>query len=162
MNTNDFTKAARAEAERRYPALNPDAEELTYPRSALREHKRSAHVAGWEAARTHLAAQEPTDAEVEAAAVALAVEGDDLGEWDSLSTYAQATYLRDARAALSAARADQAEAERDHARAQVDRVRELLTKWVDEYGDPVYRGNGWAEGVRDAAREALKAMDGER
>ena len=60
------------------------------------------------------------------------------------------------------ARADQAEFERDHARAQVDRVRELLTKWVDEYGDPVYRGNGWAEGVRDAAREALKAMDGER
>lgn len=71
MNTNDFTKAARAEAERRYPALNPDAEELTYPRSALREHKRSAHVAGWEAARTHLAAQEPTDAEVQEAAIAL-------------------------------------------------------------------------------------------
>ena len=60
------------------------------------------------------------------------------------------------------ARADQAEAERDHVRAQVGRVRELLTKWVDEYGDPVYHGNGWAEGVRDAAREALKALDGER
>ena len=57
MTADNFTEAARAEAERRYPALNPDAEELTYPRSALREHKRSAHVAGWEAARTHLAAQ---------------------------------------------------------------------------------------------------------
>ena len=53
-------------------------------------------------------------------------------------------------------------AERDQARAQVDRVRELLTKWVDEYSDPVYRGNGWTEGVRDAAREALKELDGER
>jgi hypothetical protein len=50
----------------------------------------------------------------------------------------------------------------DKAEAHVDRVRELLTKWVDEYGDPVYRGNGWAEGVRDAAREALKALDGEQ
>ena len=67
MNTDPFTRAARAEAERQYPALNPDAEKLTYPRSALREHKRSAHIAGWEAARTHLAAQEPTPAEVEAA-----------------------------------------------------------------------------------------------
>lgn len=53
----------------------------------------------------------------------------------------------------------QAEVERDQ--AQVDRVRELLTKLVDEYGDPVYQGNGWAEGVRDAAREALKELDGD-
>ena len=66
MTTDPFTEAARAEAERQYPALNPDAEKLTYPRSALREHKRSAHIAGWEAARTHLAAQEPTDAELDA------------------------------------------------------------------------------------------------
>ena len=57
---------------------------------------------------------------------------------------------------------DQTEAERDQARAQVDRVRELLTKWVDEYSDPVYHGNGWAEGVRDAAREAHKELDGDR
>ena len=55
---------------------------------------------------------------------------------------------------------DQAEAERDQTRAQVDRVRELLARWVDEYGHPVYRGNGWAEGVRDAAREALRALNG--
>ena len=67
MTSDPFTEAARAEAERQYPALNPDAEELTYPRSALREHRRSAHVAGWEAARTYLAAQEPTGAEVLAA-----------------------------------------------------------------------------------------------
>ena len=65
-----------------------------------------------EAERDHLATQEPTDTEVEAAAVALAVEGDDIGEWDSLSTYAQATYLRDARAALSAARATRRDEEK--------------------------------------------------
>ena len=108
MTNDPFTEAARAEAERQYPALNPDAEELTYPRSALREHKRSAHVAGWEAARTHLAAQEPTDAEVEAAAVAICSgEGgcDPCFGWDD-SVDGGCTYCtRHARAALSAARA---------------------------------------------------------
>ena len=108
MTTDNFTEAARAEAERRYPALNPDAEELTYPRSALREHKRSAHVAGWKAARTHLAAQEPTDAEIEAAAEAICSgEGgcDPCFNWDG-SVDGGCTYCtRHARAALSAARA---------------------------------------------------------
>ena len=55
-----------------------------------------------------------------------------------------------------------AEHRADEAEARIKAVRELLARWVDEYGDPVYRGNGWAEGVRDAAREALKALDGER
>ena len=67
MTNDNFTEAARAEAERQYPALNPDTEELTYPRSALREHKRSAHVEGWKAARTHLAAQKPTDYQIDVA-----------------------------------------------------------------------------------------------
>lgn len=39
------------EAEKRYPALNPDAEELTYPRSVVRGFKRSAFEAGAEWAR---------------------------------------------------------------------------------------------------------------
>ena len=73
MTTDHFAEAARAEAERQYPALNPDAEKLTYPRSALREHKRSAHIAGWEAARTHLAAQEPTPADSKISGYDLAV-----------------------------------------------------------------------------------------
>ena len=100
MTTDNFTEAARAEAERQYPALNPDAEELTYPRSALREHKRSAHVAGWEAARAHLAAHEPTDAEVEAAAKVLWDDGGVL-PWDEECE----SYTTLARAALYAARA---------------------------------------------------------
>ena len=37
---------ARAEAEKRYPALNADDEMLTYPREALRSGKRGAFVAG--------------------------------------------------------------------------------------------------------------------
>ena len=57
---------------------------------------------------------------------------------------------------------DAAEHRADEAEARIKAARELLARWVDEYGDPVYRGNGWAEGVRDAAREALKALDGER
>ena len=41
-----FQDEARAEAEQQYPALNPDAEELTYPRAALRQGKRSAFIKG--------------------------------------------------------------------------------------------------------------------
>ncbi len=162
MTADNFTEAARAEAERRYPALNPDAEELTYPRSALREHKRSAHVAGWEAARAHLAAQEPgvqhlwrpgasprpfcgdesarpwvpvtleeslavpvcalchrramhesynlwadqdpTEAEVEAAAIVLCATGRNETIWQLLDPEERDSFRADARAALSAAR----------------------------------------------------------
>jgi hypothetical protein len=44
---------ANAAAEDYYPALNPDAEELTYPRSALRGFNRAAFVEGatWAADR---------------------------------------------------------------------------------------------------------------
>ena len=103
MTTDPFTEAARAEAEWRYPALNPDAEELTYPRSVLREHKRSAHVAGWEAARARLAAQEPTDAEVLAAAWAICRLQDD--GYEPAEDHPCGACAESARAALSAARA---------------------------------------------------------
>ena len=45
----DCPAAARAEAERHYPALNADDEALTYPRSAVREHARGGFVKGYEA-----------------------------------------------------------------------------------------------------------------
>lgn len=106
MTEDDFTQAARAEAEERIQFVPGRAG------SAIGSLSRRVFMDGAEWARDHLATQEPTDTEVEAAAVALAVEGDDLGEWDSLSTYAQATYLRDARAALSAARATRRDEEK--------------------------------------------------
>ena len=53
-----------------------------------------------------------------------------------------------------------AERRADEAEVRIKAARELLARWVDEYGHPVYQGNGWAEGVRDAAREALRALNG--
>lgn len=47
------------------------------------------------------------------------------------------------------------------AEAAVQRVRVQVQGWVDEYGDPVYQGNGWAEGVADAARAIIATMDGD-
>ena len=63
MNNDPFTAAARAEAERDHP-------DDDYEGSGGAE--RCAFMAGAVWARTHLAAQEPTDAETEAAANALA------------------------------------------------------------------------------------------
>lgn len=95
MNTNDFTKAARAEAES-WIGMNPD------------DHDN--FVSGAEWARTHLAAQEPTDAEVEAAARELAErESPTYGarEWDETPPHfpRKQEWRLAARAALSAARA---------------------------------------------------------
>lgn len=66
MTADAFTTAARAEAERRNPPIDRYPDDFTYPRAVLREHKRGEFeaAAGW--ARDHLAAKEPTDAEVEA------------------------------------------------------------------------------------------------
>lgn len=64
MTTDNFTEAARAEAERRYNRIarrNKTADEW------LDEGRASGFTSGAEWARTHLAAQEPTDAEIEAA-----------------------------------------------------------------------------------------------
>ena len=66
MTADNFTDAARAEAERRYNRIvrrNKTADEW------LDEGRASGFTSGAEWARTHLAAQEPTDAEVEAAEV---------------------------------------------------------------------------------------------
>jgi hypothetical protein len=59
---------ARAEAERHWPALRDDDERPTYPRAALREHKRGGYMAGYIAGAT----LDPTEAEVDAAARAFA------------------------------------------------------------------------------------------
>ena len=64
MTADNFTDAARAEAERRYNRIvrrNKTADEW------LDEGRASGFTSGAEWARTHLAAQEPSDAEVEAA-----------------------------------------------------------------------------------------------
>ena len=61
MTTDNFTEAARAEAERRFDFLS-DA---------------SCFEQGAEWARTHLAAQEPADAEIEAAQTELVLHAPD-------------------------------------------------------------------------------------
>ena len=89
MTTADFTEAARAEAERRYTRIvrrNKTADEW------LDDGRAAGFASGAEWARTHLAAQEPTDAEVEAAKAVL----------DSVE---YADEPQSIRAALSAARA---------------------------------------------------------
>lgn len=65
-----FQDEARAEAEQQYPALNPDAEELTYPRAALRQGKRSAFIKGALWAMSRPAPPVITDEMVERAAPA--------------------------------------------------------------------------------------------
>ena len=105
--TDPFTEAARAEAEARWPQ-----------RRASHYVQQIAFAAGAEWARTHLAAQEPTDAEVEAAAITILADegGFDLSDeddayhiyeiqWKDMDEGEMSGRLASARAALSAARA---------------------------------------------------------
>ena len=106
MTTTDpFTDAARAEAERRNPPIDRHPDDLTYPRAALREHKRGAFVAGAEWARAHLAAQEPTDAEVRAALGAANRAALTGSRFDLPLSFYPDNVVDAIRAALSAARA---------------------------------------------------------
>lgn len=66
MTTDDFTDAARVEAERKC-TINPSTSPGERIWNTRHMHDFGVHMAEW--ARTHLAAQEPTDAEVEAAEV---------------------------------------------------------------------------------------------
>lgn len=62
-----FEDAARTEAERRHPAPGSESGiQLGYTQTQIRGVARTAHISGWKEARDHLAAQEPTDAEVRA------------------------------------------------------------------------------------------------
>ena len=102
MTTNNFTETARAEAEQRYNRIvrrNKTADEW------LDEGRASGFTLGAEWARTHLTAQEPTDAEVLAALNAHGVvmspkmhPAQSLDYWGDKSAEAM-------RAALTAARA---------------------------------------------------------
>ena len=84
MTADPFIEAARAEAERRTPLGGHTAPALTQERAGL--------VAMAEWARTHLAAQEPTDAEC-------------IAFWHAFEDAADETNIENIRAALSAARA---------------------------------------------------------
>lgn len=97
MTTDPFIEAARAEAERYF--ADPGADPLTL---SVIDH--AMHMAEW--ARAHLAAQEPTDAEVESAARHIALC--DQIDFDDLVRRGHGLagqYRRQACAALSAARA---------------------------------------------------------
>ena len=107
MTADNFTDAARAEAERRYNRIvrrNKTADEW------LDEGRASGFTSGAEWARTHLAAQEPTAAEVDAAAQELAsaaalIVAAGPKPWEWWTDRNQARFRNAARAALIRARA---------------------------------------------------------
>lgn len=95
MNNDDFTAAAREEARLYWLETLQD--------ETVGIGNLGQHMAEW--ARAHLAAQEPTDAEVEAAARIIfnrARAGNAFA--DAVWFEVRGDYLEDARAALSAAR----------------------------------------------------------
>ena len=103
MTADPFIEAARAEAERRHNRIarrNKTADEW------LDEGRASGFTSGAEWARTHLAAQEPTDAEVLAAlnAQSRGLVGAHATQRDSLDRF-ESQSVAAMRAALSAARA---------------------------------------------------------
>ena len=98
MTTDNFTEAARAEAERRNPSSAPNG--LTRASNAI---SRRDFRDGAEWARTHLAQQEPTDAEVLAAALAICRLQDD--GYEPTEDHPCGACTESARAALLAARA---------------------------------------------------------
>lgn len=103
--TDAFTTAARAEAE-----------EYAWDRNAGTTHEdsldRDAFASGYEYgaiwARDHLAAQEPTDAEVEAATRVIYVRSHHStgrqAPWERLDLEERVAWLEDGRAALTAAK----------------------------------------------------------
>ena len=97
MTTDPFTEAARAEAENfaRTPRMNV---------GTIRDRIAEAHQAGAEWARTHLAAQEPTDAEVEAAARTWAESGPTAAVWEQMAEERREYTRERMHACLSAAR----------------------------------------------------------
>ena len=100
MTTDPFTEAARAEAEKRWSRDLLDDRPLPGP---ARMNRRIGFDLGAQWARTDLAAQEPTDAEVEAAARAIHINT--IREFDDLGGLDQHALRTRARKALSAARA---------------------------------------------------------
>ena len=88
---------------------------------------------------------------------------DDLAVGDCFEV-ADAAYIAAADPATVTALLDALDAETsraDRAEAAVQRVRAQVQGWVDEYGDPVYRDNGWCQGVLSAATEVIRTLDGD-
>ena len=98
MTTDAFTEAAFESAASKYQGDWDSFEQEPVDDYGLSESERRAHIAGWEAARAHLAAQEPTDAEVEAAKAVL----------DSVEYADEPQSIRAALRAARAARRDEA------------------------------------------------------
>ena len=101
MTTDDATADARAAAEdyARTPRMNV---------GTVRDRIAEAHMAGAEWGREQALAQEPTDAEVEAAARAIYVQRASYhtaASWEREPETVKTLYRKDARAVLSAASA---------------------------------------------------------
>lgn len=112
MSLDSLVKAARAEAERRWPSAMQRVPTLT---SANRQDRRIGFELGAKWTHAHLAAQEPTDAEVRAAKVALIQDEYRVAPGYELVMIRQMgreeEYDRRARAVLSAARTVQQDEE---------------------------------------------------
>ena len=98
MTTDDFTTAAHAEASRRFPSGAPASSRF----NAEQKAGRAGFIGGAVWSRTHLAAQEPTNAEVEAVARYF-YKTQTSSDLIDTSLYRQ-NWLRIARNALAAAR----------------------------------------------------------
>ncbi|WP_420112565.1 hypothetical protein [Pseudactinotalea sp.] len=103
MTTDPFTEAASAAAEEQWTREHTPGHPLSGPE---RMNRRIGFTMGAEWARTHLAAQEPTDAEVLAAlnAQSRGLVGAHATQRDSLDRF-ESRSVTAMRAALSAARA---------------------------------------------------------
>ena len=104
-----FTTAAFESAASKYQGDWDAFEQEPVDDYGLSESERRAHVAGWEAARDHLAAQEPTEEEVEAAAREMAVAAALIvaagpKPWEWWTDRNRARFRKAARAALTAAK----------------------------------------------------------
>ena len=105
MSTDPFTEAAQDAAREyaRIPRMNV---------GTVRDRIAEAHADGWEAARTHFAAQELTDAEVEAAARTWAESGPTAAVWEQMAEERREYTRERMHACLSAARAARRDEER--------------------------------------------------
>lgn len=101
MTTDNFTEAARTEAERRHVPLDR-------PTAITEQCAVQGFQDGAEWARTHLAAQEPSDAEAEAACRGFYDDPNSLTDWTKLARVQPdlaEKYRAGMRRALSSARA---------------------------------------------------------
>ena len=101
MTTDDFTTAACESAASKYRGDWDAFQREPVDDWGYSEAERRAHIAGWKAARDHLAQQEPTDAEC---IHVLSVLGTDLGQPTRTDFEWSQAAIRRCREALIAAR----------------------------------------------------------